>query len=565
MSDLSPELISQISSRLLQEAQAAAGGSFPGLGSLLPTAATATQAVEPEAPAAATVAPAHSSFPLAAGLPGFSSVPNLSLARQLPAQLHLDPATIPGLASPTAVDLPNQDVNPEGLRSFVERVQSTHWQNRNGLCSEPAVKFPVHAAPAGVSPSSMGGTEASRPLDIPTIRQDFPILNQLVHGKPLIWFDNAATTQKPLSVIETLSNYYARDNSNIHRAAHTLAARATDAYENAREKVRQFVGAGSADEIIFVRGTTEGINLIAQMYGRKFLQPGDEIVLSTLEHHANIVPWQQVAREKGAILRVIPVTDRGEIMLEEYQSLLGARTKLVSLSHASNSLGTLLPIRDMIQMAKRYNARVLIDGAQTVAHEPVDVQQLDCDFFVFSGHKIYGPTGIGAVFAKSELQEILPPWQGGGNMIRNVTFEETTFAGPPAKFEAGTPNIADAVGLGAALDYVSRLGLPNISKYEHELLEYATGGLSQIPGLRLVGLAREKVGVISFVLPGKKTEEIGRLLDLEGIAVRAGHHCAQPSLRRFGLEATVRASFAFYNTKHEIDRLIAAVRRIQSP
>ena len=310
------------------------------------------------------------------------------------------------------------------------------------------------------------------------------------------------------------------------------------------------------------RGSTEGINLVSQTYGRKFLQPGDEIVLSTLEHHANIVPWQLLAQEKGAVLRVIPVTDRGEIMLEEYQRLLGARTRIVALTHASNSLGTILPVAEMTQMAKRYGARVLIDGAQSVAHMPVNLQQLGCDFFVFSGHKIFGPTGIGVVYAKEELLEIMPPWQGGGNMIKNVTFEETTFAEAPAKFEAGTPNIADAVGLGAALDYVNRLGLANIGQYEHTLLNYATERLSRIRGLRLIGTAREKVGVLSFVLPERPTEEVGRLLDLEGIAVRAGHHCAQPSLRRFGLEATVRPSLAFYNTTDEIERLAAAVEHI---
>jgi cysteine desulfurase/selenocysteine lyase len=388
-------------------------------------------------------------------------------------------------------------------------------------------------------------------------------LNQQVHGQPLAWLDNAATTQKPQSVIDALSRFYAHDNSNIHRGAHTLAARATDAFEQARQKVQAFLGASSAKEIVFVRGTTEGINLVTQTYGRKFLQPGDEILLSTLEHHANIVPWQLVAKENGAVLRVIPVTDQGEIMLDQYQSLLGARTKVVALTHASNSLGTILPVAEMTAMAKRYGARVLIDGAQSVAHIPVNVQQLGCDFFVFSGHKIFGPTGIGAVYAKEELLEIMPPWQGGGNMIKNVTFEETTYAETPAKFEAGTPNVADAVGLGAALDYVNRLGLPNIGKYEHELLQYATERLASIQGLRLIGTAREKVGVLSFVLKDRRTEEVGRLLDQEGIAVRAGHHCAQPSLRRFGLEATVRPSLAFYNTPEEIDRLAEAIRRIQ--
>ena len=403
----------------------------------------------------------------------------------------------------------------------------------------------------------------SRPLDVPAIREDFPILRQRVHGKPLAWLDNAATTQKPQSVIDALSHFYQHDNSNIHRAAHTLAARATDAFEGARQKVQTFLGASSVKEIVFVRGTTEGINLVTQTYGRKFLQPGDEIVLSILEHHANIVPWQMVAKEKGAVLRVIPANDRGEVMLEEYQRILGPRTKVVALTQASNSLGTILPVAEMTQMAKRYGARVLIDGAQSVAHIPVNMQQMGCDFFVFSGHKIFGPTGIGAVYVKEELHDILPPWQGGGNMIRNVTFEETTFADVPGRLEAGTPNIADAVGLGAALDYVNRLGLPNIAAYEHELLEYATEGLSAITGLRLIGTAREKVGVLSFVLSNRRTEDVGRLLDQEGIAVRAGHHCSQPSLRRFGVESTVRPSLTFYNTTGEIDRLVDAVRRIQ--
>ncbi len=368
----------------------------------------------------------------------------------------------------------------------------------------------------------------------------FRSCNQRVHGKPLAWLDNAATTQKPQSVIDALSNFYAHDNSNIHRAAHTLAARATDAYEQARQKVQTFLGASSTKEIIFVRGTTEGINLVAQTYGRKFLQPGDEIVLSTLEHHANIVPWQMIAREKGAVLRIIPVNDRGEIMLEAYQMLLGPRTKLVALAHASNSLGTLLPVAEMTQMAKRYGARVLIDGAQI--GRPRSGQRASSSApisSVFSGHKIFGPTGIGAVFAKEELLDIMPPWQGGGSMIRNVTFEETTYADPPAKFEAGTPNIADAVGLGAALDYVSRFGLPNIARYEHELLNYATEQLSRIDGLRLIGTAREKVGVLSFVLQG--SADGGRRP-----AARSGGDCraGRPSLFATLLEAFWRRGYS---------------------
>ncbi|NTU58358.1 MAG: cysteine desulfurase [Chlorobiaceae bacterium] len=400
-------------------------------------------------------------------------------------------------------------------------------------------------------------------FDVTSVRRDFPVLHQNVHGKPLVWLDNAATTQKPLSVINAVSQFYTLDNSNIHRGAHTLAARATDAYEGAREKIRQFIGAGSTSEIIYVRGTTEGINLVAQTWGRKFIQPGDEIILSILEHHANIVPWQMLAQEKGAVIRVVPVNDRGEILLEEYTRLLNPRTRLVSLTQASNGLGTILPIREMIRLAKRHDTRVLIDGAQSVAHIPVDVQDLDADFFVFSGHKIFAPTGIGALYAKRELLEQMPPWQGGGNMIKDVRFEQTIYNEAPAKFEAGTPSIGDAVGLGAALDYVRKLGIENIARYEHELTRYATGKLGVIPGLRFIGTAREKVGVLSFVLDGVPNDEVGRLLDREGVAVRTGHHCTQPSLRRFGVEGTVRPSLAFYNTKDEIDRLADVVSSIR--
>ena len=456
------------------------------------------------------------------------------------------------------------DVSIERLRNFVAQIRNPTAETEQGFCpGAPGIGLLRQALAARQTPANIraGG---SRPLDIPSIRRDFPALNQRVHGKPLVWFDNAATTHKPQSVIDAISHYYAHDNSNIHRAAHTLAARSTDAFEAVREKVQRFLGAASKEEILFVRGTTEGVNLVSQTYGRKFLQSGDEILLSMLEHHANIVPWQMVAQEKGAHIRVIPVNDRGEVMLEEYQRLLGPRTKLVALTQASNSLGTILPVAEMTQMAKRYGTRVLIDGAQSVSHLPVNVQEIGCDFFVFSGHKIFGPNGIGVVYVRSELQEIMPPWQGGGNMIKSVTFEETTYADPPNKFEAGTPNIADTVGLGAALDYVQELGLPNIGRYEHELLEYATERLLPIKGLRLIGQARDKVSLISFVLKDRRTEEIGKRLDLEGIAVRAGHHCAQPSLRRYGVESTVRPSFAFYNTKSEIDHLVSVVRSLQS-
>ncbi len=454
--------------------------------------------------------------------------------------------------------------SPDGLKAFVQQVRSGHLRNEDGTCRtghDPEILQRMFAG-NGVKGAKGDSGTGPRPLDIPAIRKDFPVLQQKVHGKQLAWMDNGATTQKPQSVIDAISRFYENDNSNIHRGAHTLAARATDAFELARQKVQTFLGASSSKDIVFVRGTTEGVNFVAQTYGRKFLQPGDEIILSTLEHHANIVPWQMIAKEKGAVIRVIPVNDRGEVMLEAYEALLGPRTKLVAITQASNSLGTILPVAEMTHAAKRYNARVLIDGAQSVSHMPVNMQEIGCDFFVFSGHKIFAPTGIGAVYVNEQLHEILPPWHGGGNMIKNVTFEETTYNEAPAKFEAGTPNIADCVGLGAALDYVNRLGLVNTGKYEHELLVYATEQLSRINGVRLLGNPREKVAVISMVIKDYKTGEVGRLLDQEGIAVRDGHHCAQPSLRRFGVESSVRPSFAFYNTFDEIDRLVDAVKRI---
>jgi cysteine desulfurase/selenocysteine lyase len=407
------------------------------------------------------------------------------------------------------------------------------------------------------------GLESHEGFDVYAVRRDFPILHQKVHGKPLIWLDNGATTQKPQSVIDSISRFYERDNSNIHRGAHDLAARATDAYEGAREKVQRFLGASSAEEIIFVRGTTEGVNLVAQTYGRKYIREGDEIVLTTLEHHANIVPWQMLAQEKGAILKVVPITDRGEVIMEEYTRLLGPRTRIVAVTQVSNSLGTIVPVQEMTAIAHRHGARVLIDGAQAVSHFPVNVQQLDADFYVFSGHKLFAPTGIGVVYAKRELLEDMPPWQGGGNMIRHVTFEKTTYSDPPAKFEAGTPNIADAVGLGAAIDYLNRLGMVNIEQYEHKLTEYGTERLRSVPGLRLIGTAPNKVGVLSFILDDIPYEEVGKRLAAEGIAVRAGHHCAQPSLQRYGLTGTVRPSLAFYNTREEIDTLVEVLRSIR--
>lgn len=388
-------------------------------------------------------------------------------------------------------------------------------------------------------------------------------MQERVNGKPLIWFDNAATTQKPQAVIDRLSYFYQHENSNVHRAAHELAARSTDAYEAAKETVRRFLNAASVNEIIFVRGTTEGINLVAKSWGSQNLQAGDEIVLTHLEHHANIVPWQQLAQQTGAKLRVAPVDDQGQILLEEYQQLLNSRTKLVAFSHVSNALGTITPAQTIIDLAHRVGAKVLLDAAQSVSHVPINVQSLNPDWLVFSGHKIFGPTGIGVVYGKEDLLNATQPWQGGGNMIVDVTFERTIYHKAPSRFEAGTGNIADAIGLATALDYVQKIGLPTIAAYEHELLEYATASLQTIPGLRLIGTAPEKAAVLSFVLEGFEVEAIGQYLNQQGIAVRSGHHCAQPILRRFGLEKTVRPSLAFYNTKAEIDSLILALEGIK--
>jgi cysteine desulfurase/selenocysteine lyase len=405
---------------------------------------------------------------------------------------------------------------------------------------------------------------AHPPFDANLVRKDFPILRELVNGRPLIWFDNAATTQKPQSVIDRVSYFYEHENSNIHRAAHELAARATDAYEGARETVRRFINAPSVDNIVFVRGTTEAINLVAKTWGKKHLGEGDEIVISHLEHHANIVPWQQLCQETGAKLKVAPVDDSGQILLAEYQKLLTSRVKLVSFTQVSNALGTVIPAAEMIQMAHRAGAKVLLDGAQSVSHMRSDVQALDPDFFVFSGHKVFGPTGIGALYGKPEVLNDMPAWQGGGNMIQDVTFDKTVYHEAPAKFEAGTGNIADAVGLGAALEYVERIGIDNIARYEHDLLVYATAAMLKVPGLHFVGTAKEKASVLSFKLDGFKSEEVGAALNQEGIAVRSGHHCAQPILRRFGVETTVRPSLAFYNTPAEVDVMVNTLLRLTS-
>jgi cysteine desulfurase/selenocysteine lyase len=405
-------------------------------------------------------------------------------------------------------------------------------------------------------------TDNHEVFDVNAVRADFPILKEVINGKPLIWFDNAATTQKPQVVIDRLVKFYSHENSNIHRAAHELAARATDAYEEARDTVAEFIGAPSSDNIVFTRGTTEAINLVAHAWGGKHLQPGDEIVITHLEHHANIVPWQLISQKTGAILKVAPIDDAGNLLLNEFEQLLGPRTKLVAASQVSNALGTVVPVDKIVEMGHRYGARVLIDAAQSIQHIPTNVAELGADFYVFSGHKIYGPTGIGALYGTEEALTETPPWQGGGHMIADVTLERSLYQGPPFKFEAGTGNIADAVGLTEALRYVQRLGIERIAAYEQSLLEYATPRLADIPGVRLVGTAEEKASVLSFVLAGHEPLEVGKALNAEGIAVRAGHHCAQPALRRLGLEATVRPSFSFYNTHEEIDVFLKAVRRI---
>jgi cysteine desulfurase/selenocysteine lyase len=428
----------------------------------------------------------------------------------------------------------------------------------------PAALAPTTAAvPAtagAYSPDVVSKVPASPGLfSAEAIRCDFPILEERVHGRRLVWLDNAATTQKPNAVIERIADYYRHENSNIHRAAHTLAARATDAYEAAREKVRRFLGASSASDIVFVRGATEGINLVAQGWGRRHVGAGDEIVITWLEHHSNIVPWQMLCSERGAKLRVVPVDDDGQVLPDEYEKLLGPRTRLVAITHVSNALGTVVPVAEMTAIAHRHGARVLVDGAQAVSHMPVDVQAIGCDFYVFSGHKVFAPTGIGAVYGRPEALAETPPWQGGGNMIADVTFEKTVYQPPPARFEAGTGNIADAVGLGAAIDYLDRVGMHNVGRHEQELLAHATRGLQSIPGLRLIGTAHEKAGVLSFVLDRWRPDEVGAALDEAGIAVRSGHHCAQPALRRFGLEASVRPSLALYNTHGDIDALVEVV------
>ena len=497
--------------------------------------------------------------------------PANSLTRSVPTShtpsLGISPGSHPHI-NPLDIPFSNQtgDLHLDGIFQGLRGGQSVNTQqylndsSLKGLSSPSSSDLFNHILK---DPSTLQKDKPTS-LDAHLVKKDFPILNERVNGRQLIWLDNAATTQKPKSVIDRISYFYEHENSNIHRAAHELAARATDAYEGAREKIRGFLNAKSVNEIIFVRGTTEAINLVAQSWGRQNLKEGDEIIISHLEHHANIVPWQLLAKEKGLKIKVIPVDDDGQILLDEYQKLLSSKTKLVSFTQVSNALGTITPAKRIIELAHHAGAKVLVDGAQSVSHLKADLQELNPDWFVFSGHKVFGPTGIGALYGKEDLLNETQPWQGGGNMIKDVTFDHTQFHDAPGRFEAGTGNIADAVGLGAAIDYVNSIGIDLIEQYEHQLLLYATRLLKDIPGLRLIGTAKEKASVLSFVIPGLKTEEIGAALNKEGIAVRSGHHCAQPILRRFGVEGTVRPSLAFYNTCQDVDALVSAIYRIKS-
>jgi SufS family cysteine desulfurase len=530
---------------------------------------------------------------LPAEIPGLPSVPELSATDATssvpPVHPSVQPAA-PKLASPEATPerTPSGAHSPDSGDSYAfgeprcngsyrpqgnrPETKTTNTNSTLGFSdaeslASPDFYFLRGTGASGKSPAACQSYPKNSPpipkFDIDGVRRDFPALHQLVHGKPLIWLDNAATTHKPQSVIDATAQFYRRDNSNIHRAAHALAARSTELFEAGREKVRKFLGAGDAKEIVFLRGTTEAINLVAQSYGRKNIGAGDEIIVGELEHHANIVPWQLLAEQVGASVRVIPINDRGELILDEYVKLLGPRTKIVSVAHVSNSLGTVNPVEQIIALAHARGVPVLVDGAQSTPHLPVNVTALDADFYVFSGHKIFAPTGIGALYGKAPLLEAMPPWQGGGHMIKDVRFEKTLYQHAPEKFEAGTPDIAGVVGLGAAIDYLFKVGIPAIAAYEHGLLEYATQALATIPGLRPIGTAAAKASVLAFVIPGTANENIARQLDRQGIAVRAGHHCAQPAIRHFGLESTVRPSLAFYNTREEVDELVRVLRSLK--
>lgn len=449
--------------------------------------------------------------------------------------------------------------SPGSLRAISSERPSNPDDAETGFKREreqEEVKTDQQIAPPDSSPG------ADLEFDVEKIREDFPILKQKIYGKPLVYLDNAATAQKPQVVMDTIHHYYVTDNANIHRGVHCLSQRATEAYEQARVKVQRFIHAAESREIIFVRSATEAINLVAQTYGRRHVQAGDEVIVSAMEHHSNIVPWQMLCEEKGATLRVIPMNDDGELLLDEYEKLLNPRTRLVAAVHISNALGTINPIQEIIERAHQQDIPVLVDGAQAAPHFEVDVQALDCDFYAVTGHKLYGPTGVGILYGKADLLDSMPPFQGGGEMIRSVTFEKTTYNVLPHKFEAGTPNIVGGIGLGAAVDYVSEVGWKNIAAQERELLLYATQQLSALSGLRIIGTAKEKASILSFVIEGVHAHDVGTILDQEGIAVRTGHHCAQPVMDRFQIPATARASFAFYNTREEIDVLVKGIQRV---
>ena len=459
----------------------------------------------------------------------------------------------PTFASPTAA---TGEAAPAQAKAQTNGYAPSVMSEKQAAAYAPKT---TERAPAPVAPSNniVVGTKT-----LEQIRADFPILKEVINGHPLVWLDNGATTQRPQAVIDRLSYYYTHENSNVHRGAHELAARSTDAYENARQITADFLSAPSKDNIVFVRGTTEGINLVANAYVKPLLNPGDEIILTVLEHHANIVPWQLICEETGAVLKVVPCDESGQLILSEYEKLFTRRTKFVSATHVSNVLGTVTPVEELIAIAHAHGVRIMIDGAQSVAHIPVNVSALDADFYVFSGHKIFAPTGIGALYGKSDVLEAARPYHGGGNMIKDVTFERTIYNPAPNKFEAGTGSIADAVGLGAALEYLNAIGMPAVNKHEHELLVYGMSELKKIPGLHLIGTATNKASVLSFVLDGHSNEDVGAALNELGIAVRTGHHCAQPVLRRFGLEGTVRPTLALYNSFEDIDALVKGIRSL---
>ena len=532
-------------------------------------------------PAGPSEIPGIAKLPELSASDASSAVPPVHPSAQPAAPKLSEPATAPE-KTPTGAHAPdsgesyafgeprcNGDYRPQGRKADAKTANNNSLLGLPGAESvaAPEYYFLRGGNVSGKSPlACQSYPKNATPIpkfDIEGVRRDFPALHQFVNGKPLIWLDNAATTHKPQVVIDATSQFYSRDNSNIHRAAHALAERSTELFEAGREKVRKFLGATDAKEIIFVRGTTEAINLVAQSYGRKNIGAGDEIIVTELEHHANIVPWQLLAQQVGATVRVIPINNRGELILEEYVKLLNDKTKFVSVAHVSNSLGTINPVEQIIALAHARGVPVLVDGAQSTPHLPVNVTALDADFYVFSGHKIFAPTGIGALYGKAPLLEAMPPWQGGGHMIKDVRFEKTVYQNAPEKFEAGTPDIAGVVGLGAAIDYLFKVGIPGIAAYEHALLEYATQALATIPGLRPIGTAPNKASVLAFVIPGVPNESIARHLDKNGIAVRAGHHCAQPAIRHFGLESSVRPSLAFYNTREEIDALVLALRSLK--